>query len=146
AGGVFEVQPRPQAVIECQVDGGQVGLGCGAPAAGPELVEGVVVGGRRQHAGLADAQGRDPRDVVAPGADPRRGLDGGAAVPSFDRGFQCAAVVVSVDEELGLSDGAGVAGEAAQQVVDGDAGVGVEGQAALLTVSVGGLGGPCLRG
>ena len=123
----------------------QVGLRRLNAPAGRELVEGVVVGDRGEHARLAHAQLADQRHVFRGGANPGRRLDRRAAAIALQRAFERGAVRGAIDEELGLADRAGRAGEAAEQVVDEQALLGRERQSALLAVAVGRLGRPDLR-
>ena len=142
AGGVLQVQARAQAGVEHGPHGVEVGPRGLAPAAGPELVEGVVVAGRGEHAGLAHPDLAHQVGVAAGGPDPGRGLDGRAVPVALERALEGAPVGRAVGEELGLAHGAAGAGERAHEVVDAQAALHRERQAALLAVAVGGLGGP----
>lgn len=73
-------------------------------------------------------------------------LDGRTVPVTVESGFESGTVGGVVDEKLRLPDGAGRAGKLAEYVVDLQALVNCERQAALLPVAVGGFGRPRLGG
>ncbi len=139
------MQPWPDAGLQGEPCRVQVRLGRLDPAAGSELVERVVVGDRRQHPRLADTKRSDQRHVLRRRADPGCRFNWRAAAVPLQGAFEGGAIGRAIDEEFGLADRSGRPGETAEQVVDRQALLGRERQAALLTVAVGRLGRPGLR-
>ena len=108
------------------------------------LLEDVVVGAADQNAGLLDAKVLDQLEVLLGGSDP------GGDLREFQIQLHALldglAVLLGVDEELGLADDAVGAAQLRKQLIDVDDlvnGVGLHG---LLTVPQGGVGDPDLLG
>jgi hypothetical protein len=113
--------------------------------AGSEFVEGVVIRRRSQHAGFTHAQRPDQIYILGGRANPSGRLDRRAPTISFQRAFQRQAIRLAIGEKLRLADRAGRAGEAAHDVIDGEALLGRQWQPALLAVAVRRLGCPHFR-
>jgi len=115
AGHVLEVQPGADAGFERGLGDRQVVVGDRA-AVFAELVEDVVVGARREDAALLEAHLLHVVEVAHVRTNPARDLgERGAHVDAGLAGF---AVLLAVEEELGLADDALRAAEADEELVE----------------------------